>query len=137
MIDEIKNISSTKNDLRKFGLTVGSFLIIVGGLFFWFDKASYPYLLALGIVLILCGSALPILLKPVYVVWMTFATILGWVMTRVILSIVFFLVITPIGLIGRLFRYKFLELKWDSAKETYWNYRELTKADNAEYERQF
>ena len=137
MFDEIKNISSTKKDLRKFGLTVGPFLLILGGLFLWLEKAAYPHLLIIGAALLLTGLAVPGILKPIYLGWMTFATVLGWIMTRVILTIVFFLVMTPIGFLGRLFGYKFLELKWDLAKKTYWNYRESAEPDKAIYERQF
>ena len=42
---------------------------------------------------------------------MIFAAILGWIMTRVILSLVFYLIMTPIGLITRLLGEDFLKLK--------------------------
>ena len=67
---------------------------------------------------------------------MLLANILSWVMSRVILSILYYIVITPIGLIARIFRKQFIELKWDKSKDSYWNY--LPGAvGNKSYEKQF
>ena len=137
ILEEIKSISRTNKELSKFGLTVGIFLVFVGGLFFWLEKQSYPYFLAIGTVLILGGLVVPKLPTPIYLAWMAFATVMGWVMTRVILTVVFFLVFTPIGFFGRLFGYKFLDLKWDASQGTYWNRRKSTDSDKWAYERQF
>ena len=67
---------------------------------------------------------------------MIFAAILGWIMTRVILSMVFYLIMTPIGLITRLLGEDFLKLKkMDS--ESYWNSRDTNYENNQDYEKQF
>ena len=68
---------------------------------------------------------------------MTFAVILGLVMTRVILSIVFYLILTPIGLITRLFGKDFLDLLNKSNTESYWNNRNSDFELNQDYEKQF
>ena len=67
---------------------------------------------------------------------MTFAAILGWVMTRVILSLVFYLIITPIGLLTILVGEDFLALK-KSNSESYWNQRDSKIELNQDYEKQF
>ncbi len=121
MIEEIKNIKSEKNNLRKFGIIVGIVLLIIAGLFFLKEKESFQLFFAIGIVLFVTGIVIPFTLKPIYWVWMTFATILGWFMTRVILSLLFYVVFTPIGLIARLFGKQFLGLKMDRSKQSYWN----------------
>ena len=100
MIEEIKNIKREKSDLKNFGITVGTVLLVITGFFFWKEKESFQILLTISIFLFVLGIAAPLILKPVYVVWMVFATILGWVMTRVILTLLFYVIITPIGLIG-------------------------------------
>ena len=82
------------------------------------------------------SSTLPFVLKPIYWIWMIFATILGWIMTRIILSLLFYVIITPIGLILRMFGKQFLELKYNKNVNTYWNYRESqNQYDN--HEKQF
>jgi hypothetical protein len=137
MIEEIKNIKSSRGDVRKFAITVGLLLLLISGLLFWKERASFKPMLIIDIILLAGGVALPTIFKPVYWVWMAFAAILGWVMTRVILSVVFFFVLTPIGLISRMFGKQFLELRWDSSQDTYWVYRLANKNDVKSYERQF
>jgi hypothetical protein len=137
LIEEIKNIKSTKKDLRNFGLAVGAVLLIIGGLLFWKERPSHPYFLGLSAFLIASGLIFPSLLKPFQKAWMTLAVILGWVMTRVILSILFYLVVTPIGVVARLAGTRFLELKWDKEAKSYWNLREEKETDPKSYEKQF
>ena len=137
MLEEIKNIKSEKSDLRKFGITIGVILLIIAGFLFWKEKESFQILLTFGVTLCILGIAIPIILKPIYWVWMIFATILGWIMTRVILSLLFYIVFTPIGLILRFFGKQFLELRWDKSKESYWNFRTNEHLQNENYEKQF
>ena len=136
MLEEIKNIKSEKSDLRKFGITIGVILLIIAGFLFWKEKESFQILLTFGITFCIFGIAIPFILKPIYWVWMIFATILGWIMTRVILSLLFYIIVTPIGLIPRLFGKQFLELKWNKIDSTYWNYRSK-KLNRESYEKQF
>ena len=137
MLEEIKNIKSEKSDLRKFGITIGVILLIIAGFLFWKEKESFQILLTFGVTLCILGIAIPFILKPIYWVWMIFATILGWIMTRVILSLLFYIIVTPIGLIPRFFGKQFLELKWDKSKESYWNYRTIKHLKMEDYEKQF
>jgi hypothetical protein len=137
MIDEIKNIKSGKSDLRKFGIIVGTVLLIIAGLLFWKEKESFQLFLAIGTVLFVTGIAIPFTLKPFYWVWMVFSIILGWFMTRVILSLLFFVIITPIGLIARSFGKQFLDLKWNKTDNTYWNHHSDSIFEKENYEKQF
>jgi len=137
MIEEIKNIKCEKSDLRKFGITIGVILLIIAGFLFWKEKESFQIFLAIGIILFLTAIALPSVLKPVYWIWMIFATILGWIMTRVILSLLFYIIVTPIGLIPRFFGKQFLELRWDKSKESYWNYKNSHRISHKDLEKQF
>ena len=136
MIEEIKNIKTRIKDLRSFGITMGIILLIISGFLFYKENESTQIFLYIACSFIGLGLLLPIILKPVYIVWMTFAVILGWVMTRVILSIVFYLILTPIGLITRLFGEDFLDLN-KSNTESYWNNRNSDFELNQDYEKQF
>ena len=126
-----------KKDLRNFGITVGIILLVISGFLFWKEKESFQIFLAIGIILFLTAIALPSVLKPVYWIWMIFAIILGWFMTRVILSLLFYVVFTSIGLTLRFFGKQFLELRWDKSKESYWNFRINEHQQNENYEKQF
>ena len=137
MFEEIKNIKSKKSDLRNFGITVGIILLVISGFLFWKEKESFQIFLAIGITLFILGIAIPFILKPIFWVWMIFAIILGWFMTRVILSLLFYVMFTSIGLTSRLFGKQFLELRWDKLKESYWNFRTNEHLQNKNYEKQF
>ena len=137
MFEEIKNIKSEKSDLRNFGITVGIILLVISGFLFWKEKESFQIFLAIGITFLLTAIAIPVVLKPVYWVWMIFAIILGWFMTGVILSLLFYVVFTSIGLTLRFFGKQFLELRWDKSKESYWNFRTNKHQKNETYEKQF
>ena len=137
MFEEIKNIKSEKSDLRNFGIIVGIILLIISGFLFWKEKESFQIFLTIGIILFLTAIALPSVLKPVYWIWMIFSIILGWFMTRVILSLLFYVVFTSIGLTLRFFGKQFLELRWDKSKESYWNFRTNENLQKENWEKQF
>ena len=79
----------------------------------------------------------PQLLRPVERVWMSIAGAMGWVMTRVVLTLLFYIAITPIGLLTRLAGKRFLDLGMDGEAESYWIRRSRTRRAREEYEKQF
>ena len=93
-----------KKGLREFGLVTGALFVgLFGVLFPWlfhFQFPLWPWIIA-GV---LWGLALlvPTGLKSIYYGWMFIALIIGWINTRILLALVFYLVITPTGLIMRL-----------------------------------
>jgi len=137
MFEELKNIKSTKKELRNFGITIGVILLVIGGYLFFKELGSYQTFLYLAIALIGLGLIIPNLLKPIYLIWMIFAVIIGWVMTRVILSLLFYLIITPIGIIAKILNKDFLNLKKEYGKTTYWNKRDRSLELNQDYSKQF
>ncbi len=68
---------------------------------------------------------------------MSVAFVLGFVMAHVILTLFFFLVMTPIGLVARLSGKDFLSLKLDRTTKSYWMLRETKPKAPEEYERQY
>lgn len=137
IIEEIKNIKSGKKELRQFGITIGAVLGFLGVWFLWQDKEGGYVLLSSAVVLFALGFILPLLLKPLHKLWMTLAILLGWLMTRIILIILFYLVVTPIGLLARLCGKDFLNKKFDRKVNSYWILRKVTPFDRKSYERQF
>tara|TARA_B100001175_G_C19213214_1_gene496902 strand:+ start:135 stop:548 length:414 start_codon:yes stop_codon:yes gene_type:complete len=137
MLEEIKHIKTGKKNLRNFGVIIGIILLIVAGFLFYREKESFQTFLYIAGVFIGLALILPSMLKPIYIVWMTFAVILGWFMTRVILSLLFYVIITPIGLVLRIFGKDFLELKKQAVQGSYWNQRDSNLEKNQNYEKQF
>ena len=89
---------------RSFGLTVGGVLIALGAWWVYRDKfaPAASALLAGGAALSLLGAAAPALLVHPYRWWMALAEKMSWVMTRVILAIVYYIIVMPIGIARRL-----------------------------------
>jgi hypothetical protein len=135
--EEIKNIKEDKTTLRKFGFTVGTVLLLVGIVLFLIGKSSSVVFGGIGVLLILFGLILPNILKPLNKIWMTLAVILGWFMSRVILFILYYVIITPIGIFLKLIGKDFLKLKIDKSSKSYWETREKKIAEQIDYERQF
>lgn len=88
---------------RSFGVSVGGFLLLVAALLWWRGRITNAEILAgIGAVLVVLGLTAPMLLKYPSAVWWKFAMILGYVNARVILTIAFLVVLTPISLVWRL-----------------------------------
>ena len=94
-----------RSGLRRFGITTGAMVVALFGLFFpWLLEVDYPrwpwvFLLALTV----WSAIAPESLRPVYRVWMRFGLLMSRVTSPLILGIVFFGVVLPMGLIMRLF----------------------------------
>jgi hypothetical protein len=101
------NIPTLDNPgLRKFGLTTGAIIVVLFVFFFpWvFDMAAmpmWPWIVA-GILWV-PALLMPNVLRPVYATWMKIGHAIGWVNTRIILGVLFYVLVLPMGLIMRLF----------------------------------
>ncbi|MGR3174062.1 MAG: SxtJ family membrane protein [Candidatus Scalindua sp.] len=97
---------------------------------------SYVFMGVVSIILPLVAFS-PIILRPVFKLWIKAAHAVGWFNTQVLLSIVFILVFIPTGLIMRLFREDPMKRKM-LAEGTYWEPYEIEGLkDRNRYERQF
>ena len=92
MFEEIKNIQTNNKDIKSFGITIGIILFILSGVLMYYENQMYQLIAIIASSFVGIGLILPILLMPIYLVWMTFAVILGWIMARLILSILFFFI---------------------------------------------
>jgi cytochrome b subunit of formate dehydrogenase len=135
--EEFQLIKEAKKDLRKFGLTLGIALAAISAALFYFEKSSAIYFLIIGVILLLAALFIPQILKPVNRIWMGLAIVLGFVMSRVILTILFYLVLTPLAILARITGKKFIERKYNVSAETYWEKRSVIHKKPIDYERQF
>jgi hypothetical protein len=137
LIDEIRAIPSSRRDLRNFGLVVGGVLLALALFLFWKERPAWPWLGGIGVCLVGLGLLLPSVLLPLQKVWMTLAVLMGWVMTRVILSVLFFLVLTPIALVAKVAGKRFLDRRHGESADSYWRPREDHSAGRERYEKQY
>src|SRR5437588_2128412 len=111
ILEDIKSLKTGPRELRKFGLLVGGVFTVLGLLWLVRGKPHYPWALVPGVLLVALGVILPRALKYIYIAWMSVAVVLGFIVSNVLLTLFFVVVITPIGLIARLSGTDFLRLK--------------------------
>lgn len=116
----MKQAPKTPRELRSFGLIMTAGLGIIGGLLLWKDKAAAPYLLGLAAAFLASGLLFPRLLRPIEWAWMKLALVLGVIMTHIILTLTFYLMITPLGLIMRMLGKRPLAAGFDRQRSSFW-----------------
>ena len=88
---------------RKFGLTVGGAFLVLSAIAWWRGHPiTVTVLGSLGAVLAVAGLVVPTMLGPVEKAWMGLAHAISKVTTPIFMSVVYFLVITPIGFLRRM-----------------------------------
>lgn len=123
---------------REFGCVVGGVLLLMGG--WWLYRGKY-HNVALGFVsvggsLILLGLAFPRSLVYPNKGWRALGAVLSFFSTRVILGIVFFLIVTPLGFVKRRFGWDPLRRRGPSA-QSYWAPYNERQQDKQHYERMY
>jgi hypothetical protein len=134
---DLEKLKTGARELRKFGLMVGGVFVLIGVLFLLRQRSSYVIFVGVGAVLMTLGGIWPRALKYVYLAWMALAFALGLIMSNVILTLFFFLLVTPIGLVARLFQKDFLARKWNKQAASYWIPCATEKKIAGSYDRQF
>ncbi|MCP4705869.1 MAG: hypothetical protein GY865_14815 [candidate division Zixibacteria bacterium] len=95
-------------------------LSIIGAVLLWNDRPACMYLFIIASCFLVCGIVFPKLLYPIECIWMKLAFVIGAISTRIILIIVYYLAVTPIGLLRQLFSKDPLDIKIDKSTESYW-----------------
>lgn len=122
------------SDGRKFAFPVGFAFLLLAALLFWRDKEMLGQIASgLGGALFLAGILLPAYLGPIYRGWMKMALLISKVTTPIFMGVVYFLVLTPTGLIMRLVGKK--PIRRDPASRSYW--RPVDQRSGRDLRRQF
>ena len=88
---------------RTFGLTVGGAFLVITAVLWWRGRhGAVPYVGGLGAALVAAGLLIPTMLGPVNRAWMGLAHLISKVTTPIFMGVVYFLVITPIGIAMRI-----------------------------------
>jgi apolipoprotein N-acyltransferase len=126
-----------KKALRKFGITMSAAFAGLALIIFLKHRYSPVPVSGISAAFLFIALIAPGLLKWVYIAWMRFAHMLGWVNTRIILCIIFYLLFTPISIGIKILRKDLLDRKLDKRSDSYWKKKEITPLEPLQYERQF
>lgn len=127
----------TDRQLRRFGLLLTAFLMALAVWEGWTRSG-----LAAGVLSVLGtmagGLALgrPGWLRPIFVGWMVAAFPVGWLVSRLMIALIFYGVFTPIGLVMRAFGRDALERRWRPELSSYWSPKARSSSPRS-YFRQF
>ena len=128
-----------RKELRQFALLFLIFSIGFGTLIYFFKDwpPIVPQVMwVAGVVVGIVGLLFPPLVHPVYVVMMAIALPIGMVVSTVLMTAIYYLVMTPIGALMRMFGYDPMGRKFDAAATSYWVKR-VAPANVRRYFRQY
>jgi hypothetical protein len=136
-LKELREIKSDAKALREFGFVMAAFFAIIGAIAMFRGKAHYAYLLSTAGVFGILAVFLPRALLPLQKAWMAFAVVVGFFMSRFILALLFYFVMTPISIIMKIAGKDLLDERIDRSKTSYWKIRTKEDKPAASYENQY
>ena len=122
---------------RSFGIVVGAALILIGAWPAVHHQFPRLWAIALGAVFALVGIVQPKLLSFLNRAWTRVGILIGRVMTPIIMGVLLYVVLAPVGAVQRLFGRDQLHLKWDKNAKTYWQFRDPPGPPPATMKNQF
>jgi hypothetical protein len=132
-----EQITTTPKEIRNFGLLFTAVSLILAAFSAYKGNTTWPWLAGVAFFFLTTGLFAHSILRPIYVGWMKFAFVLGWINTRLILGLFFYLILTPVGLVMRLFGHDPLHRKIDRKAPSYWVKRPPTEFKPERYQHLF
>lgn len=129
----------SRRRLRRFGVVWLVFLAALGAMA-WFERDNHRLAVGLWVVAVVVpvlGWCLPRMMRWLYVGLSYLTWPIGWLVSHLVLALVYFLVVTPIGLLARLFGYDPMSRKADADASSYWIDRPAAPAEPRRHFRQF
>jgi hypothetical protein len=125
-------------DLKQFGLVLAGILLMFGVVNCLKGRINiYPWFFGLSAITILLALTTPKYIKPIFIVFTKVGHAIGWVNSRIILSFIYFIFITPIAVIMRITGRDLLDRKIDKKEASYWVKHAATKSTKEKLEKQF
>lgn len=124
--------------LRQFGITLAVIFGILGAAHFMKHRVVLSqWFLCIGIIMLCAGIFIPKTLKPLHFIFLKAAHAIGWFNTRVILMLIYFMLISPIAIIMRVFGKNTFNRRLQKDTLTYWIKRRNLKPTREQLEKQF
>ena len=109
-----------KSSNKSFGILF--FLVFLGFGLWPLTKDMSPniYLITISVIFLILGLLNSKLLSPLNNLWIKFGEILGKVIAPIVMAVVYFLILTPISLLVRLFGKDLIKMKFNNNIKSYW-----------------
>ena len=127
--EELSSLDQSTKQIRQFSALM---LVAFAVLWYYALQHHWDWLATMSVLLFFfflsgfrCGSSV----RFVHKYWMGLAFVIGWFVSRFLLGLIYFFIVTPIGLISRVFGKKFIETGFKSNEESYWKKRVNPKID--------
>jgi len=136
ILADLQTIESTPKKLKTFGLSLGGILLFISLLLLRKQSIWFPYVVSFGMMLFIFGLTVPKRLYHIQRLWMGGGIIIGFFVSRIILSILFYVLITPIGLLMRVTQRQ-NDSKRTGYKQSYWELRAKAETPLQFYKQQY
>ena len=113
---------------KSFGIVFFVFFLIIATYPLINGESIRPWAIILSVIFLILGLLNSKILTPLNLLWFKFGILLGRFVSPIVMGLVFFLVVTPTGLIMRLLKKDLLRLKKNN-RNTYWITRQVSKSD--------
>ncbi|MGB8510409.1 MAG: SxtJ family membrane protein [Pyrinomonadaceae bacterium] len=131
------HIAVADSQARKTALVVACVLLATAAWNYHRGRMTVVYVTGIaGGALVLIGLLVPPLARRFHIYWMKLAGLLGWVNSRILLSLMFYAVFAPYGFISRLVGRDPLNRR-GARRESYWTPRKTTRQTKEQFERLF
>jgi hypothetical protein len=134
---EIREMVTDKATVRKFGIIFSVLLLAISGWLWYKDNSLWTWFGGTGVLMLLIAAAATFIIVPVYKAMTVFSIIIGYFVSRLILTLMFVIFFVPIGLFMKLFGKDILDKKLDKQAASYWLKKETTPFTKEKYERLF
>ncbi len=112
---------------RSFGLVMAAACCIIAGLGYWADTSHWPYWLVAGSVFAIAAWCWPQGLAPFHRLWFRLGLALHAIVNPLVMGLLFFVVVTPVGLLMRLCNKRPLALRFEPEATSYWLIRDKSE----------
>ena len=130
-------LDTSPKAIGKFALLFAFIALAIGAYAAYKGHAWWSWFLLLALFFLVGRQFFPSMLRPIYIGWMKFAFVLGWINTRILLGVFYYVILTPGSIVMRLMKRDVLNRKFDREAETYWVQRQDGTRGRERYERQF
>lgn len=127
----------TSGEARKTALIVAAVLAVISAFLLYRGRTTNAWIFAgVAITLVAVGLFVPPVAKLFHRVWMWIAVKLGWINSRILLTLVYFLMFVPYKIVSRIVGRDPLNLR-QPVSDSYWHKREKTHQEPEQFERLF